>query len=187
MQIQFLPIDPYMNGGENRVADEWMPDAENQEDLEFEVVTDTYTSSAEVRRRSAGAAVARTGRTATNVNGTGEFVKLVTAAGEKVSDLMTFKFGANGPRGLVAAYLAKEGEPGAATVKLSKDKTVISFHLGHIFDKHPSLRPAGDTFCGVKLSRDKKGKPCVIINLRGAAIRKGRTDSDGSAPSAKAK
>lgn len=156
------------------------------QDLEFSLVTETYSTPTQTRRRSPGADLSRTGYVQTNVNGTGEFEKLINQAGAKMEDLFVLKLGANEAKGLVAAYYAREGEEGAVTVKRSKNKKAISFHLGHIFDKFPSLRPAGDLYCALKLGADKRGVPCIIINLRGTSVRKGRS-TDNAAPAAQAK
>lgn len=159
---------------------------EDPEQVDFELVIQPYSSPSQTRRRIAGVAVSRTGYTETNANGTAEIEKLITSLGGKVEDLIQLKFGANESKALLAAYVAAEGEPGATTVKRSKNKKLFSFHLGHIFDKYPSLRPAGDLFCQFKLSHDKTGTPCIVINLRGTAIRKGRTSSAAPAAAAKA-
>lgn len=149
--------------------------------LDFTLVTDPYHSPSQTRRRVAGADVAPTGYAQTNVNGTGEVDKLVTLMGGKKEDQFLMSFGANEEHGVVAGYLAREGDPGAATVKRAKKNKAIFFHLGHIFDKYPMLRPAGDTFCTLKLGKDKKGTPCIIINLRGTATRKGRSSGSDAA------
>lgn len=91
--------------------------------VDFELVTDTYISPSEVRRRGAGCDVERSGYTETNTNGTVEFNKLMTLTGGKAEDQFTIKFGANEAKGMIAAYLAKDGEDGATTAKTTTSPT----------------------------------------------------------------
>ncbi|HEY3367641.1 MAG TPA: hypothetical protein VGK74_21490 [Symbiobacteriaceae bacterium] len=157
--------------------------AEENELLDFELVTETYNSPTQTRRNDAGSNIARSGYGETNTNGTDEFDTLVTLEGHRREDQFSVKFGANAAKGMVAAYLAKAGEDGATTVKRSKDMKVISFHIGHIFDKYPTLRPAGEVFCTVKQTKDAKGLNCVMINVRGGTPKKGRASSSSSSSS----
>ncbi len=162
--------------------------SEEQEQLDFEAVTETYSSSSQSRRRSAGAVISRTGYGETNTNGTVEFQKLTTALGHRLEELTSAKFGVNVGAQLIAIYMAQDGEPGATTVKCSKDKRTIYFHLGPIFDKYPTLRPSGEVVCAVKLREDRKGKPCITVNLKGTSVRKGRNSSEsGSGEAAQKK
>lgn len=158
--------------------------AQEQELVDFEIVTQTYASRSHTRRKCPGAVVARTGYGETNTNGTVEIDKLITMLGGQIADQFELKFGANEDKGLVAGYLALDGDTGATTVKRSKDKKTIYFHIGHLFDKHPLLRPTGVTFCTLKLAQDKKGNPCIILNVKGSAVRKGRNTSDSDSGAA---
>ncbi|HEY3363482.1 MAG TPA: hypothetical protein VGK74_00245 [Symbiobacteriaceae bacterium] len=143
---------------------------EGPELLHFEIVTETYSSPTQTRRKGAGATIERSGYGETNTNGTGEVDKLITPHGN-TEDQFSMKFGANRAKGLIAGYMAKDGEAGATTVRRSKSKKSILFHIGHTFDKYPTLRPSGTVFCTLKESKDAKGVPCIIINLRGGVAK----------------
>jgi hypothetical protein len=158
-----------------------LADDENQnqaEQFEVEIVTDTPSRSTDFRRNGAGGDITDTGFVSTNTNGTLTVDQLRAQLGYKVEDVFSMKFGYDPRSGRVVGYLAAAGEPGAVTVKRSKDKRSLGFHLGHLVERYPDLRPAGLTFCKLTKSTDAKGHPCINLFVKGGILKRSRATEE---------
>ena len=140
----------------------------------FRRVTTSFNIAGGARREAAAVEVYRTGLTRTNVESTGNIMKLVDQAG---GDRRQFHlaYGIKEDSKEVAIYVDTPDAPGAMPTRIYS-KT-ISFHLGNAFEECPALRPeAKASFPISDVTTDAEGVPCVIVTLKaGLDSRKTRT------------
>jgi hypothetical protein len=129
-----------------------------------ETAYDTYTLA---RRNPPSAAINRYGRTRTNVEGAEEWRTFFED--QQIDPLQPWiTTGTNKAQGLIFVYAASKTDAGAIEVKFDPETRVYTTHFGAAMKECPAVRPVTTVEAQWKPGLDKEGKPCLIINVKGA-------------------
>jgi|GEM_PF-3975091 len=137
--------------------------------LEFETV-DFDPSAHDYHRDPSGATVAETGRTLTNTSGHMDFTTLAERASLDPLDF-ALQFGVSEERQQISLYAVSPHVKGAAPVRRDMKRKVTTVYLHTIFKKYPKLKVKGTKLCSMLLTKDAKGRECILISL-GTALSK---------------
>lgn len=141
----------------------------NYEQLNVDVqkVQTTYDTYTMARRNPPSAEITRYGRTRTNVEGAEEWRTFFEDQGiDPVQPWITT--GTNKALGLIFIYAASKTDAGAMEVKWDPDARIYTTHLGAAMKECPAVRPVTTVQAQWKPGLDKEGKPCLVINIKGA-------------------
>lgn len=141
----------------------------------FRPVIKTISVSGGARRDASGSTVNPSGLTPLNMNGSLIWMDLVKAAGLTLKESGAF-FEADPDLQMVSATPLAPGTPGIMPVRVNE--SVVTMHLGGVFEEYPQLRPTGRRAVTVTRGKDSQGRDCVVF-LLGQAMTK-RTTSRGS-------
>jgi hypothetical protein len=138
-----------------------------------ETAYDTYSLS---RRNPPAADINRYGSTRTNVEGAEEWRTFFED--QQLDPLQPWiTTGTNKAQGLIFMYAASKTDPGAVEVKWNPDQRIYITHFGAAMKECPAVRPVTTVEAQWRAGLDKDGKPCLIINVKGAkAKRAGAAD-----------
>jgi hypothetical protein len=155
---------------------------------EFEIATQTHARATDYRRDGPGVNLSPSGYMSSNTNGSLEIEEAWTEAGNRIEEQILMKFGSTKGKGkgIVAGYVAKEGEEGAITLKKNSDGHSYGWHIGYLFAIYPNLRPSGHVFCTLKKDTDANGHPCIKINVKGATLKRAKATEESGTPNAQA-
>lgn len=139
-----------------------------------EISYDTYSLA---RRNPPSAEINRHGRARTNVEGAEEW--RLFFEDQKVDPLQPWvTTGANKAQGLIFMYPASETDAGAIQVKWDPDARIYTTHFGAAMKECPAVRPVTTVEAQWQAGLDKEGKPCLVINVKGAKARRAGAADD---------
>jgi hypothetical protein len=160
----------------------------NYEQLNVDVqkVETTYDTFSLARRNPPSTVINRYGRARTNVEGAEEWWAFFED--QQVDPIQPWiTTGTNKELGLVFMYAASKTDPGAIEVKWDPDNRTYATHFGSALKECPSLRPVTTVEAQWKPGVDKEGKPCLVINVKGAKTKRaGAADDETLAERAEA-
>ncbi|HYF95183.1 MAG TPA: hypothetical protein VD969_23480 [Symbiobacteriaceae bacterium] len=160
-------------------------DIPGEEGLEFDLVKNQFDRFSGSRRDDSAITIKQSGRAQTNVDAAEEIIRWLTGLG--LDPYKTnYTLGANDASGTAALFVSSLAEPGSMALTWHADKKAFSFHIGGAFKEKPLLRPASTVLAGFVMTKDKRGKPCLVIKIKGATPkRKGAAADDEEAAAGK--
>lgn len=130
----------------------------------FVKVTKSYNARGSARRQRAMATLNMHGLIAGNAELTQMVVRHAIARGVEPKDAILIDMGTDDVREVVAVWPTLVATPGTSTLRLYKNGTASSFHIGGAFEQSPNLRPlVKKSKCVVTEELDEQGLPVMII------------------------
>jgi hypothetical protein len=158
-----------------------VPDPDEDEALELEMVEETFQIKGGANRNEAAGTCTVTGNFKLNTGGSERLDKVAVRRG-LTPGAYGVTYGVDVKRGVVAAKAVPSDTPNAMPVRRSDDKQ-LSIHLGGVFVKYPDLRPVTTSECLVSIRKDSLGHPVLMIALQMSQHKsKSRTSSTGTTP-----
>lgn len=127
--------------------------------IRFELIEETTSSS------DAAVTVRTTGYCRSNTAFKAHVMELVEAAGTN-REKFRLQLGVNREQGLLAVYVVDWDTKGGVPVRILPN--AITFHIGPVFKKYPTLRPTTTVEPEAGLSTDADGRRCITFNIAAA-------------------
>jgi hypothetical protein len=138
-----------------------------QLNVDVQKVETTYDTYSLARRDPPSADINRYGRARTNVEGAEEW--RIFFEDQRIDPVQPWiTTGTNKALGLIFMYAASKTDAGAIEVKWDPTARVYSTHFGSTMKECPAVRPVTTVQAQWKAGLDKAGKPCLVINIKGA-------------------
>lgn len=115
-------------------------------------------------RDAPGSLVSPSGRTKTNSGGHIIFTELARNAGEDPENF-ALNYGVSLAKKQISFYATSRQTAGAVPLRRYMDRNLTILYLKPLFKKYPSLRVQVRKQCDLKLTKDSKGRECVVLAL----------------------
>ncbi|HEY3363508.1 MAG TPA: hypothetical protein VGK74_00375 [Symbiobacteriaceae bacterium] len=139
--------------------------------IKFDMVEETHVISGGANRSEAALVVKVSGHSRSNTETKDRVIELVEAAAVN-REKFRLSYGVNKDLGVIALYIASWETKGAMPVRVFPNG--LSFHIGGVFRKYPSLRPNTTVEPEITATTDADGRRCLAFNIL-AALPKQKT------------
>lgn len=146
------------------MEEERVPEINEAEALAFEEVTESFRPAGGARREEPKFTVTRTGRVKSNTEGKEMLLGFMQEHGHNPNDFEV-RLGGHQASSQIAVYAPKPTDK--SRVKVTQYDNAAHFHAGAAFRQYPKIRPNTTVDCHVRIGKDAKGEPCLIINVGG--------------------